>query len=104
MTDSAPHPSPKQEDEWTASANLSRHSPAKVSTDNASRGPLLLASGGKDHTVPPAIVKSTLKQYRKSSAVTDVKEFPDRGHSLTIDKGWRDVAETVFGLVEERSL
>jgi hypothetical protein len=45
-----------------------------------------------------------LKQYRKSSAVTDVKEFQDRGHSLTMDKGWREVAETVLGWLKERSL
>lgn len=48
--------------------------------------------GGKDHTVPEAITKSTLKQYRGSSAVTDLVEFQDRGHSLTIDSGWREVA------------
>jgi len=49
--------------------------------------------GGKDHTVPEAITKSTLKQYRHSHAVTDLVEFTDRGHSLTIDSGWREVAE-----------
>ena len=45
--------------------------------------------GGQDHTVPEAITKSTLKQYRHSDAVTDLVEFADRGHSLTIDAGWR---------------
>jgi hypothetical protein len=49
--------------------------------------------GGKDHTVPEAITKSTLKQYRHSGAVTDLVEFAGRGHSLTIDSGWREVAE-----------
>jgi esterase/lipase len=49
--------------------------------------------GGKDHTVPEAITKSTLKQYRDSRAVTDLVEFADRGHSLTIDSGWQEVAE-----------
>jgi hypothetical protein len=49
--------------------------------------------GGRDHTVPEAITKSTLKQYRHSDAVTDLEEFPDRGHSLTIDGGWAAVAE-----------
>jgi hypothetical protein len=43
--------------------------------------------------VPEAITKSTLKQYRHSDAVTDLEEFPDRGHSLTIDGGWAAVAE-----------
>ena len=75
-----------------AAANFSLHSPAKVDTANEDRGPLLLVMGGKDHTVPEAITKSTLKQYRHSHAVSDLIEFPDRGHSLTIDHGWREVA------------
>ena len=76
-----------------ASANFSPHSPARVDTGNPGRGPLLLIMGGMDHTVPEAITKSTLKQYRGSEAVTDLIEFPDRGHSLTIDSGWRAVAD-----------
>jgi pimeloyl-ACP methyl ester carboxylesterase len=77
-----------------AVANFSPHSPAKVDTDNSQRGPLLLVMGGRDHTVPEAITQATLKQYRHSSAVTELVEFADRGHSLTIDAGWRDVANT----------
>jgi pimeloyl-ACP methyl ester carboxylesterase len=76
-----------------AAANFSLHSPAKVDTGNSERGPLLLIMGGRDHTVPEAITKSTLKQYRGSDAVTELAEFPDRGHSLTIDGGWRAVAD-----------
>ena len=60
--------------------------------------------GGRDHTVPEAITKSTLKQYRHSSAVTDLIEFPDRGHSLTIDSGWREVAAGVLGWLAEQGL
>jgi len=62
-----------------ASANFSLHSPAKVDTGNSERGPLLLIMGGRDHTVPEAITKSTLKQYRGSAAVTDLAEFPRPG-------------------------
>ena len=76
-----------------ATANFSLHSPDQVQTRNQDRGPLLLVMGGRDHTVPEAITKSTLKQYRHSDAVTDLEEFPDRGHSLTIDAGWSAVAE-----------
>jgi alpha-beta hydrolase superfamily lysophospholipase len=76
-----------------AAANFSLHSPAKVDTDNAERGPLLLITGGQDRTVPEVITKATLKQYRRSPAVTDLLEFADRGHSLVIDAGWREVAE-----------
>ena len=77
-----------------ATANLSRHSEAAVDTDNETRGPLLLIAGGKDHTVPQAISRSTLKQYRHSTATTELVTFADRGHSLVIDHGWGEVAET----------
>src|SRR4029079_7842516 len=76
-----------------AAANFSPHSPAKVDTANSTRGPLLLIMGGRDHTVPESITKSTLKQYRHSTATTDLLEFETRGHSLTIDSGWRAVAD-----------
>jgi predicted esterase len=87
-----------------AAANFSLHSPAKVNTDNEDRGPLLLVMGGKDHTVPEAITKSTRKQYKHSDAVTDVMEFADRGHSLTIDNGWREVAEGCLTWIDAQDL
>lgn len=87
-----------------AFANFSPGSPAKVDTKNAERGPLLVTAGGRDHTVPAAISKGTRKRYHRSPAVTDYREFPDRGHSLTIDKGWREVADTVLAWLKERSL
>ena len=86
-------PSPARPLFEAAAANFTPHSPDAVDTRNQDRGPLLLTMGGKDHTVPEVITKSTLKQYRHSSAVTDLVEFADRGHSLTIDSGWREVAE-----------
>jgi|tagenome__1003787_1003787.scaffolds.fasta_scaffold20504692_1 pimeloyl-ACP methyl ester carboxylesterase len=87
-----------------ALANISRHSPAAVRTDNDLRGPLLLVTGGQDHTVPGAITRSTLKQYRHSSAETGLLEFPDRGHSLTIDSGWQEVADACLRWMAEHSL
>jgi len=87
-----------------ASANFSPHSPAAVDTRNGGRGPLLLVMGGQDHTVPEAITKSTLKQYRHSDAVTDLLEFDDRGHSLTIDSGWRDVADGCLAWLDRQGL
>jgi alpha-beta hydrolase superfamily lysophospholipase len=87
-----------------AAANFSPHAETKVDTDNEDRGPLLLIMGGKDHTVPEAITKSTLKQYKHSSAVTDLKEFPDRGHSLVIDSGWGEVADSVLAWLAEQQL
>lgn len=87
-----------------ASANFNPHSPAKVDTDNQGRGPLLLIASGKDHTVPESVTRSTLKQYRHSEAVTDLKTFPDRGHSLTIDSGWGEVADTCLAWLREHGL
>jgi pimeloyl-ACP methyl ester carboxylesterase len=87
-----------------AGANFSPHSPAKVDTDNDARGPLLLITGGQDHTVPEAITKSTLKQYRHSTAVTDLVEFSDRGHSLTVDGGWRVVADACLDWLAKQGL
>ncbi|MFF0089902.1 alpha/beta hydrolase [Streptomyces canus] len=87
-----------------ASANFNPHSAAKVATANNGRGPLLLISGGKDHTVPETVTRATLKQYRHSDAVTDIIGFPDRGHSLTIDGGWREVAETVLAWLGRQNL
>ncbi len=97
-------PSPGRPLFEAASANFSPHSPAKVNTDNPSRGPLLLTAGGRDHTVPPSIVKATRKLYSKSAAVTDYKEFPDRGHSLALDSGWHEVADFALAWLKEHSL
>ena len=87
-----------------AAANFNPHSPAKVNTGNAGRGPLLLIMGGKDHTVPEAVTKATLKQYRHSEATTDILEFADREHSLTIDHGWRDVAQAALDWLKQQGL
>lgn len=87
-----------------AAANFSLHSPAKVNTDNSGRGPLLLIMGGQDHTVPEVITKATLKQYRHSDAVTELAEFADRGHSLIIDSGWREVAGGCLSWLAEKGL
>jgi alpha-beta hydrolase superfamily lysophospholipase len=72
------------------------HSQAKINTANDKRGPLLLMSGKQDHTVPDVTTRSTLKQYRDSTAVTELKQFEARGHSLTIDNGWREVADAAL--------
>jgi pimeloyl-ACP methyl ester carboxylesterase len=97
-------PSPAKPLFEAAAANFSLHSPDKVNTENEGRGPLLLTMSGRDHTVPEAITKSTVKQYRHSSAVTELEEFPDRGHSLTIDSGWRAVADTCLGWLGKHNL
>ena len=76
-----------------ASANFSRKSPAAVDTHTAVRGPLLLTSGSLDHTVPLKVTQAAFKLYGDNpSSVTEFHEFEGRGHSLTMDKGWGDVA------------
>ncbi|WP_086828033.1 alpha/beta hydrolase [Streptomyces sp. NRRL B-24572] len=71
---------------------------------NAHRGPLLLISGQEDRLVPDAVTRAVYKKYGDSTAVTDLKQFADRGHSLVIDNGWRVVADYVLCWLEERGL
>ncbi|HEY5317376.1 MAG TPA: hypothetical protein VIJ20_05315 [Solirubrobacteraceae bacterium] len=67
---------------------------------NPHRGPLLLISGGSDHTVPWAITNASFKQQRRNPGVTEIAELPHRGHALTIDGGWRDVADRALAFVK----
>ncbi|MEP7286725.1 MAG: alpha/beta hydrolase [Chloroflexota bacterium] len=83
-----------------ATANLNPWTEAQVNTTNPDRGPLLIISGEFDHTVPWAIAHASYKQQEKNSGVTEIKEIPDRGHSLTIDHGWREVAETALTFIQ----
>ncbi|TQL47877.1 alpha-beta hydrolase superfamily lysophospholipase [Homoserinimonas aerilata] len=88
-----------------ATANFSRKSAAQVDTHQAVRGPLLLTSGGEDHTVPKAVTLEVAKMYEASpDSITEYHEFPGRGHSLTIDAGWRDVAEVALTWLAAKNL
>jgi non-heme chloroperoxidase len=80
-------------------ANLNPWTEAKVNTKNPDRGPLLIIDGEKDHTVPWAIANATYKRQRRNPGVTEIVKIPNRGHSLTIDHGWREVAETALAFV-----
>jgi pimeloyl-ACP methyl ester carboxylesterase len=82
-----------------ATANLNPWTEVKVETDNPERGPLLLMSGEFDHTVPGAITHASYKQQSGNSGVTEIAEMKGRGHSLTIDHGWREVCDTALGFV-----
>lgn len=95
-------PSPGKPLFEAAAANLTPRSPAKVNTANKTRGPLLVIAGGHDHTVPASISRATRKLYHKSPAVTDLREFNDRGHSLVIDHGWREIADEVLSWLTQR--
>lgn len=82
-----------------ANANLNPWTEAKLDPKNPNRGPLLIIDGEKDHTVPWAIANGAYKRQRRNQAVTEIKKIPNRGHALTIDNGWREVAETALEFV-----
>ena len=83
-----------------ATANLNPWTEVKVKSKSPDRGPLLIISGKKDHTVPWAIANASFKKQRRNKSVTEIVEIPGRGHSLTIDNGWREVAETALAFVQ----
>jgi pimeloyl-ACP methyl ester carboxylesterase len=81
-------------------ANLNPWTEAKVNTKNLDRGPLLIIDGEKDHTVPWAIANAAFKRQSHNPGVTEIAKIPNRGHSLTIDHGWREVAQTALDFVK----
>jgi pimeloyl-ACP methyl ester carboxylesterase len=83
-----------------AFANLNPKTEAKVDTRNPDRGPLLIVSGDSDHTVPWSIANASFKKERRNPGVTEIVKMPNRGHSLTIDAGWREVADTALAFVQ----
>ena len=83
-----------------ANANVNPLTEAKADTKNPDRGPLLIIDGEKDHTVPWAIANASYKRQKRNEAVTEITMIPNRGHSLTIDSGWREVAETALNFVK----
>ena len=82
-----------------AVANLNPWTEVKVDTENPDRGPLLVISGEKDHTVPWAIANASFHQQQKNPGITEIVEIPNRGHALTIDSGWKEVATTALAFV-----
>jgi non-heme chloroperoxidase len=83
-----------------ATANLNPWTEAKVNSKNPDRGPLLIVSGEKDHTVPWAIANASYKKQKRNEGVTEIVEMKNRGHALTIDSGWREVADTALAFVK----
>ena len=82
-----------------ATANLNPWTEAKVDTENPDRGPLLIISGEKDHTVPWSIANASYKKQQHNKNVTEITEIKDRGHALTIDHGWQEVADAALSFV-----
>jgi non-heme chloroperoxidase len=83
-----------------ATANLNPWTEAKVNSKSPERGPLLIINGEKDNTVPWAIANASYKKQKRNEGVTEIVELPNRGHALTIDSGWREVADTALAFVK----
>ena len=83
-----------------ANANLNPRTEAKLDPKNPDRGPLLIIEGEKDHTVALAIANASFKRQRRNPAVTELEKVPNRGHALTIDSRWREVAERALAFVK----
>jgi len=86
-----------------ATANFNPWTEVKVDSKNPKRGPLLIISGEKDHVVPWAIANASYKKQKRNESTTEIVEIPGRGHALTIDSGWREVAGTALAFVQRFS-
>jgi pimeloyl-ACP methyl ester carboxylesterase len=86
-----------------AAANLNPWTEAKVDTENPGRGPLLIIDGELDNTVPWAVAHASYTRQERNPAVTEIVKIPGRGHSLTIDHGWRQVADTALAFVQKHA-
>ena len=93
-------PAPGEPIFQAAAANLNPWTEAKVDSKNPDRGPMLILAGGKDHTVPVSIAKASFNHEEKNEAPTEMTEMQDRGHALTIDDNWQEVAETTLKFVQ----
>jgi pimeloyl-ACP methyl ester carboxylesterase len=82
-----------------ASANLTSGKATKVDVKNPERGPLLFINGEQDHIVPNAVAHAAYKLQSKNPGRTEFTEIEGRGHSLTIDAGWADVANAALAFV-----
>ena len=71
-----------------------------MNSKNPDRGPMLIISGEKDHTSRWAIANASYKKQKRNEGVTEFVEIPGRGHALTIDSGWREVADTALVFVQ----
>jgi pimeloyl-ACP methyl ester carboxylesterase len=87
-----------------STANFSRTSPAAVDIRKNDRGPLLVIGGGEDHTVPEVVARAAYRLYAGSGATTDYHSFPDRGHSLVFDHGWREIADYTLAWLNRQGI
>jgi pimeloyl-ACP methyl ester carboxylesterase len=82
-----------------AFANVNPWTEAKVNRRTPDRGPLLIIDGERDNTLPLSMARAAYKLQKKNTGVTEFVTIPNRGHSLVIDSGWREVADTALNFV-----
>lgn len=66
---------------------------ARLRWDNPNRPPLMLIAGGKDRTVPMAMVRANYRKQLRAPSDTAFHEFPGRSHWLCNEDGWEEVAD-----------
>jgi pimeloyl-ACP methyl ester carboxylesterase len=82
-----------------AFANVNPWTEDKVDTENPDRGPLLILDGELDHVVPWSIANASFQRQQKNPGVTEIVKVAGRGHALTIDSGWREVADLALAFI-----
>ncbi|MFD1534877.1 alpha/beta hydrolase [Pseudonocardia aurantiaca] len=97
-------PSPGRPLFEASTANLRRNSPTAVDTHRGDGGPLLLIAAGKDHTVPPSVVRGAHQLYVRGGAPAELRTYEDRGHSAPFDHGWLELAEDTLAWLDDHGL
>jgi non-heme chloroperoxidase len=82
-----------------AFANVNPWTEAKVNRRTPNRGPLLIIDGERDNTLPLSMARAAYRLQKKNGGITEFVTIPNRGHSLVIDSGWREVADTSLAFV-----
>ncbi len=83
-----------------AFANINPWTEAKVNWRTSTRGPLLIIDGERDNTLPLKMARAAFKLQKKNPGITEFEVAPNRGHSLVIDSGWREVADMTLTFLQ----
>ena len=66
--------------------------------------PLLMIAGSNDHLIPAVLNKANYEKYKRSTSITDFKEFPGRTHFIIGQENWQEVADYVAKWLEEKGV
>jgi pimeloyl-ACP methyl ester carboxylesterase len=64
--------------------------------------PLLLVAGSNDHLIPASLNRANWNLYKRSSSITDFKEFAGRVHFTIGQEGWQMLADYVASWLVEK--